>query len=117
MTGEAGRRRSCGFQVTEGRAVLQRADDHGVNPVKSDRKHHPEDRGEEQAANDLADGVGLEEAGGTTRTLVGEALVSGLYGWERWCLHCSTSIGKDESRVRGSFQAIPQRDYLVTRLG
>ena len=42
---------------------LARANDHGVNRVEGDGEQHPEDRGEEKAAHDLAYGMGLEEAG------------------------------------------------------
>jgi hypothetical protein len=42
---------------------LARANDHGINRVESDGEQHPEDRGEEKAAHDLAYGMGLKEAG------------------------------------------------------
>lgn len=86
---------------------LARAENDGVDAVKSDGKHHPENGGEEKAANDLSDGVSVEKA--AIGALVGEALVSGLKGRQRWCLHYSSSIGKNETKVRGSSQAIPQR--------
>jgi hypothetical protein len=44
-------------------AGLARAGDHGIDRVKNDGKQHPEDRGEEKTAHDLAYGMGLEEAG------------------------------------------------------
>jgi hypothetical protein len=42
---------------------LARASDHGVNRVESDCEQHPENRGEEETANDLAYRMGFEEAG------------------------------------------------------
>jgi len=42
---------------------LARASDHGVNRVESDGEQHPQNRGEEETAHDLAYRMGLEEAG------------------------------------------------------
>ena len=66
---------------------LVRANDHGVDGVESDCEQHPEDGREEEAAHDFDYGVDGEEA--TVGVLVGEAGISGLYGWECWCLHSS----------------------------
>jgi hypothetical protein len=62
-----------------------RANDHGVDGVESDCEQHPEDGREEEAAHDFDYWVNGEEA--TVGVLVGEAGISGLYCWERWCLH------------------------------
>jgi hypothetical protein len=42
---------------------LAGAGDHGVHRIENDCEQHPEDRGEEQTADDLAYRMGLEEAG------------------------------------------------------
>jgi hypothetical protein len=44
-------------------AVLARASNHGIHRVKNDGEQHPENRGEEKTAHDLAYGMSLEEAG------------------------------------------------------
>ena len=41
---------------------LAGAEDHGVHSIENDREQHPEDRGKEEAANDIAYRVGVEEA-------------------------------------------------------
>lgn len=74
------------------------ARDHGVDGVDGGCEESPEKRGEEEAADDLNYGMEVEEAGVgvALKAASGEALVPGLQGWERWCLHCSTSIDRDE---------------------
>ena len=44
----------CGYE-------LAGANDHGVNRVENDREQHPENGRQEEAAYDLAYGMGLEE--------------------------------------------------------
>jgi hypothetical protein len=72
-----------------GTGKLDVAYNHGINPVERDGEHHPEDRREEETADDLAYGVVLEEAIGAifAESAVIEAFELRLKGWERWRLH------------------------------
>src|SRR5260370_22568609 len=65
--------------------LLVSAQNHGVDRVDGDRHEDPADGGDEEAAGDLPDRMGGEEAVGGGAALLGR---------EWGCLHCSTSIGR-----------------------
>lgn len=62
------------------RCGLDRTDDEGVDAVEGDRQQQPENGGEEEAANDLADVMVVEESvgGAQVRLFMGEASESCL---------------------------------------
>ena len=60
--GRTGRVLAGGSCAARGTGKLDVADNHGINAVEGDGKQHPEDGGEEEAADDLAYGMVLEEA-------------------------------------------------------
>jgi hypothetical protein len=90
-----------------------RAYDHGVDPVNDSCEDHPEYGRQEETADDLEYGTGLEgaERGASVEPNVFEPR---LQGWERWCLHfaylllsAEISVGR-EAGSRISLKGVSQ---------
>jgi hypothetical protein len=87
---------------------LVTAQDHGVDHIDAACNGRPEQRRKEKAANDIAYGMGRKEAW-CGASMGSEIFELRLQSWERWCLHCHTSIGREQRRTRGGWEKIPQR--------
>lgn len=82
---------------------LVSSEDHGVDGVDGEGEATPEDSGEEDAPEDLAEWVGVEKAGMILLKRVWldiAAHTEGESGKVRWCLHCLTSIDWFEIKTR-----------------
>jgi hypothetical protein len=129
-----------GAQWGRGRLVcwwwcrLVRAYDHGVDLVNDHCEDQPEYGRQEETADDLEYGTGLEgaECGASVEPDVSEPR---LQGWERWCLHCAYLLlsaeisvgleglcgislkGVSQSHVQGikTGFSTARRSFLVTR--